>query len=116
MATGLVIHISSGEDRHTEILTEDNIRIGTTENCDLRLRASGLPKEAANAVLLELARANGAYRVTGSDQTLPVTLNGDPVQTGAEIHDGDEVRVGNSDFVLHSIPCARCPRWFRQRA
>src|SRR6185503_9664665 len=104
MATGLVIHISSGEDRHTEILTDDNIRIGTTDTADLRLRASSLPREAANAVLLELTRSNGTYRVTGSDQMLPVTLNGDPIQTGAEINDGDEVRVGNADCVLHFYP------------
>lgn len=109
MATGLVIHISSGEDRHTEILTDDNIRIGTTDTATLRLRASSLPKEAANAVLLELTRSNGTYRVTGSDQTLAVMLNGDPVQTGAEIHDGDEVRVGNADFVLHFYPVRALP-------
>jgi S1-C subfamily serine protease len=109
MATGLVIHISSGEDRHTEILTDDNIRIGTTDTANLRLRASSLPKDAANAVLLELTRSNGTYRVTGSDQTLPVTLNGDPVQAGVEINDGDEVRVGSSDFVLHFYPVRALP-------
>jgi serine protease Do len=109
MATGLVIHISSGEDRHTEILTDDNIRIGTTDTANLRLRASSLPKDAANTVLLELTRANGTYRVTSSDQTLPVTLNGDPVHTGVEIQDGDEVRVGSADFVMHFYPVRALP-------
>ncbi len=64
MATGLVIHISSGDDRHTEILTDDSVRIGASESCDLRLRSSSLPKTAANTVLLELNRANGSYRVS----------------------------------------------------
>ena len=109
MATGLVIHISSGEDRHTEILTDDNIRIGTTETANLRLRASSLPREAVNVLLLELTRANGTYRVTRVDQTLPVTLNGDAVQTGAEINDGDEVRVGDADLVLHFYPVRALP-------
>jgi len=77
MATGLVIHISSGEDRHTEILTDENLRIGTTEGCDLRLRASGLPQNAANSVLLELTRANaGPYHIAGFNEALPLTLNG----------------------------------------
>jgi serine protease Do len=110
MATGLVIHISSGEDRHTEILTDDSIRIGTTEDCNLRLRASSLPKSAANSVLLELARSNGnAYRVTDFDQLLPVTLNGVPVNTGAEIHDGDEMRLDGADLVLHFYPVRALP-------
>ena len=109
MATGLVIHISSGEDRHTEILTDDNIRIGTTETANLRLRASSLPRDAANLLLLELTRSNGTYRVISSDQTLPLTLNGEAVAPGAEIHDGDEVRVGGSDFVLHFYPVRALP-------
>ena len=109
MATGLVIHISSGEDRHTEILTDDNIRIGTTEGCDLRVRASSLPKTAADAVLLDLARSNGAYRVIDFNQTLPVTLNGAPVNNGAEIRDGDEMRVGDSELVLHFYPVRALP-------
>ena len=28
MASGLVIHVSSGEDKHTEVLTDEHIRIG----------------------------------------------------------------------------------------
>src|SRR5689334_25222771 len=107
MATGLVIHISSGEDRHTELLTDDNIRIGANESCDLRLRASSLPKDAANGLLLELARSNGAYRVAGFDPA--VTLNGDPVETGAEIRDGDELRVGGSDLLVHFYPVRDLP-------
>src|SRR6185369_12799541 len=109
MATGLVIHISAGEDRHTELLTDDNIRIGTTESCDLRLRASSLPNDAANTVLLELVRSNGAYRITAFDQALPLTLNGDPAETNAEIRDGDELRVGDSDLLLHFYPVRDLP-------
>ncbi len=101
MATGLVIHISSGEDRHTEILSDDNLRIGASETCDLRLRASSLPKDAANTVLLELSRANGAYRVTGFNNAISLTQNGQPVDSGNEIRDGDEFRIADSEVVLH---------------
>ena len=48
MATGLVIHISSGADRHTEILTDERVRIGNSEGSDLRLRSSALPKNSSN--------------------------------------------------------------------
>src|SRR5215213_6579399 len=109
MSTGLVIHISSGEDRHTEILSEDNIRIGACETCDLRLRSSSLPKTAVNAVLLELSRTNGAYRVTGFEPTIPLTQNGEPVDSGNEIRDGDEFRIAKSDIVLHFFPVRDLP-------
>jgi pSer/pThr/pTyr-binding forkhead associated (FHA) protein len=109
MATGLVIHISSGEDRHTEILSDDSIRIGTSENCDLRLRSSTLPKSAANAVLLELTRTNGSYRVADVDPVIPLTLNGQPVSSGSEINDGDELRIDDSELILHFYPVRALP-------
>src|SRR6185312_9278174 len=101
MSTGLVIHISSGDDRHTEILTDDSVRIGTSESCDLRLRSSSLPKTAVNTVLLQLNRVNGSYRVSESDASVPLTLNGEPVTSNAEVHDGDELRIDDSELVLH---------------
>jgi serine protease Do len=109
MATGLVIHISSGDDRHTEILSDDSVRIGTSESCDLRLRSSSLPKIAANKVLLELNRANGSYRVTGFDPEVPLTLSGQTVSSGSEIRDGDELRIGDSELVLHFFPVRSLP-------
>ena len=109
MATGLVIHISSGDDRHTEILTDDQIRIGACDTCDLRLRSSSLPKTLANTVLLELTQANGSYCVSDFAPDVPVTLNGKPVAAGAEIHDGDEVRVDGGDLLLHFFPVRALP-------
>jgi len=110
MATGLVIHISSGEDRHTEILTDENLRIGTTDACDLRLRSSELPKDAANSVLLELARSNGGpYHVVSFNEALPLTLNGERIQNGEEIRDGDELRVDGSDLLIHFFPVRALP-------
>ena len=109
MATGLVIHISSGDDRHTEILTNDSVRIGTSEACDLRLRASSLPKIAANSVLLELSRANGSYRVSDFDPSLPLMLNGDRIAKGDEIRDGDEFRIQDSELLLHFYPVRALP-------
>ena len=109
MPTGLVIHISSGEDRHTEILSDDDIRIGACETCDLRLRSSSLPKSAANTVLLELSRTNGLYRVTDFDPAVLLTQNGKPVNAGNEIRDGDEFRVADSDVILHFFPVRDLP-------
>ena len=116
MSTGLVIHISSGDDRHTEILSDDSVRIGASESCDLRLRSSSLPKTAANTVLLELSRKNGSYRVTDFDPALALTLNGQPVDPGNEIRDGDELRIGDSELVLHFYPVRDLPAVVPQAA
>jgi len=109
MATGLVIHITSGDDRHTEILTHDKILIGTSEACDLRLRSSTVPKTLANTVLLELTRSDGAYRVTNFAPAVPFILNGEPVEPDTEIRDGDELRVTDADLLLHFYPVRALP-------
>ncbi len=109
MATGLVIHISSGEDRHTEILTDDSLRIGTSEVCNLRLRSSSLPKSAADTVLLELKRSNVAYRVGGFDENVPLTINNEPITIGSEVRDGDQFRIADSEIVLDFFPVRALP-------
>ena len=109
MATGLVIHISSGEDRHTEILTDEQVRIGTSDDCDLRLRASSLPKKVSSGVVLELARSNGSYRVAELDSSLGLTKNGEPLEAGTAINDGDEVRIDQSEIALQFFPVRSLP-------
>ena len=110
MATGLVIHISSGNDRHTEILTDERIRIGSSEGADLRLRASSLPQNSTNGYLLELVRQeDGAYQVEAFDKALEVTKNSAEFAVGDLIEDGDEIRVVGSDLILHFFPIRSLP-------
>jgi hypothetical protein len=117
MATGLVIHIASGKDKHTEVLTDEHIRIGSRDDCDLRLRPSFLPKNAAgDGILLELARSNGSYRVIGFDESLALTRNGGPLETNAEIQDGDEVGLQGSDLSLQFFPIRSLPAVINQPA
>lgn len=110
MATGLVIHISAGEDKHTEILTDERILIGNSAECDLRLRSSDLPPgAAAENVVLELARTNGAYRVTDFAAALEISHNGNPIARLVEIKDGDEVRIQPSHLALQFFPIRSLP-------
>jgi S1-C subfamily serine protease len=109
MSTGLVIHISSGEDRHTEILANELIRIGSTEDCDLRLRLSTVPTSAGSGCILELARSDGSYHVTDLDSSLHLTKNGKPLEVGNGIQDGDEVRIENSQLALQFFPIRSLP-------
>jgi S1-C subfamily serine protease len=117
MATGLVIHIASGNDKHTEVLTDEHIRIGTRDDCDLRLRSSALPRTtAADGVVLELARSNGYYRVIGFDDSLALSRNGKPLETNDEIQDGDEVGIPGSDLSLQFFPIRSLPAVISQPA
>jgi S1-C subfamily serine protease len=110
MATGLVIHISSGTDKHTQVLTDEHVRIGIGEDCGVRLRSSLLPAlSAGDGVMLELERRNGSYRVTSFDQSLDLKLNGKPLESSAEIADGDELRTDNSHLLLTFYPIRSLP-------
>ena len=110
MATGLVIHISSGADKHTEVLTDEHIRVGTSDDCNLRLRASTLPKRpGSNGIVVELVRTNGFYRVTNFDSSLQLTHNGQPLVTNTEIEDGDEVEIQPSQLALQFFPIRSLP-------
>lgn len=110
MATGLVIHISSGDDKHTEVLTGERLRIGNCDDCDLRLRASALPKRPeGDGLVLELAGRNGSYSVVGFDPDLNLTLNGQPLETNVKIKDGDELRIADSILALQFFPLRALP-------
>jgi S1-C subfamily serine protease len=110
MASSLVIHIAAGEDKHTEVLSQDRIRIGASEDCELRLQASSLPAEPrADGILLELARTNGHYRIKDFDQSLDLTHNGKPLAVNAKIKDGDEVRCEPASLALSFFPVRDLP-------
>jgi S1-C subfamily serine protease len=109
MASSLVIHIAAGEDKHTEVLSQDRIRIGASEDCDLRLSASSLPETNPNSIILELGKTNGNYRIKDFDQTLNLTHNGKPISLNAKIKDGDEVRCEPGLLALSFFPVRDLP-------
>ncbi|OLE53153.1 MAG: hypothetical protein AUG51_14535 [Acidobacteria bacterium 13_1_20CM_3_53_8] len=116
MASGIVIHISAGDERHTEVLSSDRIRIGAGEDCDLRLRPSALPKGAnQSALLIELSRSNGFYRITDFNRELKLTYNGAPLDAEVKIDDGDELRLDSTDLAMHFFPIRSLPAVINQR-
>ncbi|MBA2504042.1 MAG: trypsin-like peptidase domain-containing protein [Pyrinomonadaceae bacterium] len=112
MANGLVIHIEVGSDKHTEVLMQDRIKIGSSEESDLRLHASLLP--FAPGTLLELSRANGHYRVGDFNRSVPITHNDRPIIAGALIESGDEIEVVSTDLVLQFFPVGASPTTLAQ--
>src|SRR5438034_238061 len=104
---GLVIHVSSLNDRSTEVVMRELIRIGACEDCDVKIR---LPQGAnSNGPVIELARKNGIYRIASIDQNLEVKLNGRSIKPEKGIHDGDEIWIGPSGPSIHFFPIASTP-------
>lgn len=104
---GLVIHVSSLNDRSTEVVMRELIRIGACEDCDVKIR---LPQGASNAgPVIELARKNGIYRIGSIDPNLEVKLNGRSIKPDKGIHDGDEIWIGPSGPSIHFFPIAQTP-------
>src|SRR5712692_5519397 len=103
-SNGLVIHVSSLNDRSTEVVMRDVVRIGACEDCDVKIRLPQLPATPVNGPVIELARLNGIYRIANFDATLEVKLNGRPIKPNRGIYDGDEIWIGPSGPSIHFFP------------
>ncbi len=106
MAGGLVVHISNGQERHTEVLSQERVLIGPGEGCHIRLGSDLLTD---SSVMLELTRQNGHFRVQEFDPEIGITLNGRPVARGAKIDDGDELRFAAFDVRMQFFPVGNLP-------
>jgi serine protease Do len=103
---GLVIHISSLNDRSTEVVMRDRISIGASEDCDVKIRVPTSAAASPNGPVIELARLNGVYRITSLDSNVEVKLNGRPVKSNKGINDGDEIWIGPAGPSIHFFPIA----------
>ncbi|HVS20517.1 MAG TPA: trypsin-like peptidase domain-containing protein, partial [Pyrinomonadaceae bacterium] len=101
-SNGLVIHVSSLNDRSTEVVMRDVIRIGASEDCDVKIRLSQVT--ATNGPVIELNRVDGRYRITSFDSSLEVKFNGRSIKPNKGIDDGDEIWIGPSGPSIHFFP------------
>jgi S1-C subfamily serine protease len=113
MASGLVVHVEVGDERHTEVLMHERIRIGSDADCELRFQPGVIPR--ADGFLLELQRTNGHYRVGDFDRSLRLTHNDAPLAPAVAIKDGDMVRIPDTDFVLQFFPVESPPALVAKR-
>jgi S1-C subfamily serine protease len=103
-SNGLVIHVSSLNDRSTEVVMADTVRIGTAADCDVKLN---LPQTAANSTdgaAIEIKRLEGIYRIVSVDQSLDIKLNNRSIKPNKSINDGDEIWIGPSGPSIHFFP------------
>src|SRR5205807_6174174 len=105
-SNGLIIHVSSFNDRSTKVVTRDRIRVCTTDDCEVKVRLSQDPATPTNGPVLELVRLNGIYRIESFNSALEVKLNGRPIKANKGIYDGDEIWIGPSGPSIHFFPIA----------
>jgi S1-C subfamily serine protease len=103
-ANGLVIHVSSLNDRSTEVVMADHVRIGVGDDCDVKIRLPQAATLPASGVAIEVERQNGTYRIVSFDSVLDVKLNGRPIKPNKSITDGDEIWIGPSGPSIHFFP------------
>lgn len=95
MAVGIIIHVSAGSEKRTELFSEENIRFGSGEICDLQIHTK---KISASGVWFELSFDAGVYRLININEDLDLTLNGAPLRGFAAVRDGDTVEVSRTDI------------------
>ncbi len=104
MATGIIIHVSSGRAKLTEFFSDERIRIGPDDTNDLQIRNEKLGE---NGTWLELERADGIYRVINFSKDLEFKLNDKPLRRFLAIGDGDTISIGDDGVLLSFFALAK---------
>jgi S1-C subfamily serine protease len=84
----------------------DTVRIGTADDCDVKILLTQTPSETTNGAVIEVKRVNGTYKIVNVDQGLDVKLNGRSIKPNKTINDGDEIWIGPSGPSIHFFPIA----------
>lgn len=95
MASGIIIHISIGTEKRTEFFSEDNIRIGSTPQCDLQIHTKKIENDS---IWLQIENNDGIYRVINFDISLDIKLNQTALRRFAAVGDGDTISIGDTDI------------------
>src|SRR5262245_49851583 len=103
-SNGLVIHVSSLNDRSTEVVMSEVVRIGTSEDCDVKIRLPQATSAPNSGTAIEVARVDGTYRIASIDSALDVKMNGRQIKPDRAINDGDEIWIGPAGPSIHFFP------------
>jgi len=95
MATGLIIHISVGTERRTEFFSQERIRIGSDETCDLQIHA---PQTGEARPWFDLENTDGVYRLVEFDDKVGLKINQNPIRRYIAITDGDSIAIDETDI------------------
>lgn len=97
MAVGIIIHVSVGEEKRTELFSEENIRIGADESCDLEIRTGQI---AVEGVWLKLEYSAETYRAVIVNESIGFQINGEPLNRYVPIKNGDVLEIPNTNIAF----------------
>lgn len=97
MAVGIIIHITVGTEKRTEFFSQERIRVGSDELCDLQIH---MPDAKGGTMWFDLDNADGVYRIIDFEEKLGLTINDKPMRRFIAIVDGDVIAVGDSDITF----------------
>jgi len=95
MATGIIIHITVGTEKRTEFFSEERIRIGSDETCDLQIETNVAD---VGSIWLELENTDGVFRVINFSPALDFLINEKPIRRFIAVTDGDIIRSDEADI------------------
>lgn len=95
MAIGVIIHISVGTEKRTEFFSQERIRIGSDETCDLQIHA---PQTGEPRPWFDLENADGVYRLIEFDDKVGLKINQNPIRRYIAITDGDTIALDDTDI------------------
>lgn len=97
---GLVIRLAGVEQPETRVFHQKVITIGTAPSCDLSFREDGESLPLSETLLTLSTEKGGPYRVTQIHETVQVTRDGEGVNIGDSIRDGDTFYFGQTGIRL----------------
>lgn len=95
MASGIIIHVNVGKEKRTELFSEERIRIGSNETCDLQIRTN---QPEVEGVWLEFFREGTEYRLIDYNKNLDFTHNDKLIRRFKSIEDGDVITSQQLDI------------------
>ncbi len=95
MAIGIIIHITVGTEKRTEFFSQERIRIGSDETCDLQIHA---PQTGDERPWFDLENADGVYRIVEFNDALSLKINQNPIRRYIAITDGDVIEIPDTDI------------------
>lgn len=91
----LSLEIISGEMKKSNYLLKDTLEIGNAPKADISLAESGALIRAV------ITRREGEVYIENLSEETKVSINGMKIYSKNPLRDGDTVRIGNTEFIVH---------------
>ena len=101
MASGLIIRITVGKEKRTELFSAERLALGSTETSDLQIRTAKIKN---SGVWLELEKTDNVYRVIKFDENLDFKFNDEPLRRYVEVKDGDVIAIESAGISFSFFP------------